>query len=303
MASRLTAQGPIVPAVLLGTALLACGGPAGAQDDQRPSSDPSTRFLQEMLDPQALPPREPISPRERAQRAFERDHPFRDHVFQIGEKLVFSVRYGPIRAGEATMTIEGIEVVNGDSCYHVVTTAASNDFFSAFFHVRDRVETFMDVDWLLPRRFEKHLNEGDYHNSAVVEFDQRNHLAIYDDERVFEMLPGSHDVLSAFYLTRTRDLRVGESFDLESHVDRKNYPIRVLVHRRERIKVPVGEFDCIVVEPVMRSTGLFKHKGSLTIWLTDDHRRIPVQVKSELPIGAISIVLVDVQGRDDWEAG
>jgi hypothetical protein len=74
----------------------------------------------------------------------------------------------------------------------------------------------------------------------------------------------------------------------------------VKVHRRERVEVPVGEFDCLVVEPVMRSPGLFKQKGRILIWLTDDRRRIPVQVRSELPIGAISIVLVDVQGRSDW---
>jgi hypothetical protein len=292
-ASALLGAGCLIGAVLAQTT-------PREDDDARVPVDAASALLKEWAEGESLPPLEPISPEDRARRVFERGHPYARDVFQVGEKLVFSVRYGPVRAGEATMTIAGIEQVGQDSCYHIVSSAASNDFFSTFFHVRDRYETYMDTQWLLSRRYEKHLSEGEYRNSAIVEMDQRHQLAIYDNGKVFEMLPGSHDVLSAFYVTRTLPLVVGSSFDLDSHVDRKNYPIRVQVHRREHIEVPVGEFDCLVVEPVMRSPGLFEQKGRVLIWLTDDRRRIPVQVKSELPIGAISIVLVDVQGRSDW---
>ncbi len=302
MRQRLTVR--IIPALCGAVglaAVVAAQQPAGSeQDGGTPPVDAASVLLREWAERDTLLSLEPTTPEGRAHRAFERDHPFLRDVFQVGERLIFSVRYGPVRAGEATMRISAIEMVGPDSCYHIVTTAASNDFFSTFFHVRDRYETYMDTRWLLSRRYEKHLNEGEYHNSAIVEMDQRRQLAIYDTGKVFEMLPGSHDILSAFYITRARRLKIGESFDLESHVDRKNYPIRVLVHRRERVKVPAGDFDCLVVEPVMRSEGLFKQKGQLTIWLTDDHRRIPVQVKSDLPIGAISIVLTEVEGRSDW---
>ena len=81
---------------------------------------------------------------------------------------------------------------------------------------------------------------------------------------------------------------------IDSHASRKNYPLEVLVHRRERVKVPAGEFDCILVEPKLRAPGLFKHKGELSVWLTDDARKIPVQMRSALPIGAVSVVLVEV---------
>jgi hypothetical protein len=269
------------------------------------AADPGSQFPSELPDLQAP---YSVTAAERERRTFQKTHPYLDNVFQVGEHLVYSVRYGPIRAGEATMSIRGIELVGGDSCYHIVTTAHSNDFFSTFYHVRDRVESYVDTQRYLPRRFEKHLREGKYENDTVVEMDQRNNLAIYNggryDGKIYEMRDGSHDVLSAFYEVRARGVvEPGATFDLESHVDRKNYPIRVTVHRRERVSVPAGEFECLVVEPKMRTAGLFKHEGRLLIWLTDDQRRIPVQMKSELPIGAISVVLVDVQGRSDWERG
>lgn len=237
----------------------------------------------------------PADPRTRQLHQFRRLHPHRDTALRLGERLVYSVRYGPVRAGEATMELRDGGRVAGDSCYHVVTTAESNDFFSTFFHVRDRVESYFTVELLQPRRFEKHLREGEYRASSVVEFDSRSHLATYDGERVVEVLPGAHDILSAFYSVRARELRVGDTFNLDCHADRKNYPLRTEVLRRERVSVPAGTFDCLVLEPALRTPGLFKQEGKLTVWLTDDERRIPVQMKSKLAIGSIAVVLTDLE--------
>ncbi len=231
---------------------------------------------------------------------FRRQHPYLDRAIVVGERLIFAVCYGPIRAGTATMSVEGVEVVGGDSCFHVVSVAESNDFFSAFFRVEDRVESYFDTQLLLPRRFEKHLREGSFRRNESVVFDHETGVAVYDDGRVMEILPGARDVLSAFYEVRARELEVGDEIALEGHVDGGNYPLKVMVHRRETVNVPAGRFECLVVEPALRTPGLFKHEGRLLIWLTDDERRIPVQMKSKLPIGSISVVLERVEGRDDW---
>ena len=239
-----------------------------------------------------------ILPEERAARLFQRTYPHVQEALEIGEKLVFSVRYGVVRAGTATIELAGVEDVAGDSCYHFVTTAESNDFFSTFFYVRDRVESFIAMKDLRPRRFEKYLLEGNYQAEQIVQFDHATNMATYQDGRIFEMMPGSHDVLSAFVDVRCRDLRVGDEIQLECHADRKNYPLKTTVLRRERIEVPAGEFDCLVVEPMLRTPGLFKHEGSLTIWLTDDTYKIPVKMMSSLPIGSISVVLTELTRRN-----
>lgn len=242
------------------------------------------------------------TPEEREQRIFRQMHPYLESALLLGEHLEFSVRYGPIRAGVATMSIAELSEVAGDTCFHIVTTARSSDFFSTFFYVNDRVESYIHTGTLLPLRFEKHLIEGDFRDDEVVLFDHDSNLAIYEGAQYVEILPQAHDILSAFYSVRARDLEPGDVFNLESHVDGKNYPIQVIVHRRERVSVPVGEFDCVVIEPMLRTPGLFKHEGQLLVWLTEDGRRIPVQMKSKLAIGSISVVLTGVAGRPDWDA-
>jgi hypothetical protein len=220
--------------------------------------------------------------------------------FGVGERLEFEIKYGFISAGTAVMGIPGTAVERGHECYHIVSLAQSNSFFSVFFTVRDVAESFLDTRELVPRRFEKHLREGDFRSHDLVLFDHDRNVAIYPEKggRLIPLPVGSQDILSSLYYVRMMELEPGGSVYIENHADRKNYPLEIRVLRRERIRVPAGEFDCIVVEPVMRTAGLFSHKGRLTVWLTDDSRRVPVLMKSKVIIGSISAVLTDVTYAD-----
>jgi hypothetical protein len=215
-----------------------------------------------------------------------------NQAFGTGERLEFSVGYGIIKAGTAVMEIPEIVKFNGRKCYHIVSTAQSNKFFSVFFKVDDRVESFMDVHELYSHRYDKHLREGKFKADISMVFDQKNHLALYNDSQdTFSVPAYVQDVLSAFYYVRTQDLKVGSSIFVDNHTDKKNYPLEVKVLRKEKIEVPAGSFDCVVVEPILKASGIFKHKGKLTVWLTDDEFKMPVLMKSKVVIGSISTEL------------
>ena len=210
--------------------------------------------------------------------------------FGVGEKLVFSVQYGLITAGEATLEVRNLATIRGRPCYRVVSDARTNDFFSKFYQVRDRYESYMDTTELYSLHYEKHIREGKFKRDEVVEFDQSGHRAIYKD-KVVPIPPMAHDVLSALYFVRTLPLEVGQSIAIANHIDGKNYPLIVKVHGRERVKVDAGEFDCLVVEPILRGPGVFTQKGRLTVWLTDDEVRMPVLMKSKVVIGHVAAIL------------
>jgi hypothetical protein len=71
--------------------------------------------------------------------------------------------------------------------------------------------------------------------------------------------------------------------------------MEVRVLGRQKVKTPAGKFQCVVVEPLLKAGGIFKNKGRLVIWLTDDERRIPVQMKSKVMIGSIKVVLQEIR--------
>lgn len=216
-------------------------------------------------------------------------------AFGPGEYLQFSVRYGVVRAGDALLQVKGIRKVDGHDCYHLLSKAESNSFFDRVHKVRDRVESYLDTTLFVSRRFEKHLREGKYKKDEVLRFDPENLKVTYEGKtpKTFDIAPRALDVLAAFYYVRLLDLEVGQEYQIENHADKKNHPLRVKVHRRERIKAPAGTFDCLVVEPFLRSEGIFQQKGRLVIWLTDDARKLPVQMKSKTAIGWVSCVLTE----------
>ncbi len=209
-----------------------------------------------------------------------------NRAFGVGEVLTFDVAYGVVNAGTAVMSIPDTQWVQGRPCLHIVTTAESNSFFSKIFKVRDRVESVMDMEGLFSWHFHKQLREGGYRSNRTERFDPVRRLA-YTKRDTFETPPFVQDILSAFYFTRTQPLNPGQPFDIDCFSGKHVYPLRVLVHRREKVEVPAGKFRCVVVEPVLRGEGLFNQKGKLTIWLTDDERRIPVLMKSKVLVGSI----------------
>lgn len=208
-----------------------------------------------------------------------------------GERLVFSIDYGPVNAGEGVLEVLGLIESGGRQCYLIESRASSNRFFSAFYMVRDRVVSHIDVQHLYSRYFAKRLREGDYRKNVEIRFDPDSGKAYYADGRVFDTTPGIHDVLSAFYYVRTLPLETGSTTAVMTHDSRKNYDLQVIVHGRERVKVPAGVFDCVVVEPIILGDGLFQHEGKLTVWLSDDAYKMPVLMKTKVKVGSIDASL------------
>ncbi len=212
--------------------------------------------------------------------------------FGIGERLVFDIKYGFVHGGTAVMSIPEMVWHRGYPCYRIVSIAESNSFISAFFPVRDVAESLLDARQMVSRKFEKHLSEGNFRAHDLILFDHDRHIAIYPKKgRIVPLALNAQDILSSLYYVRMMKLEVGSSVSIENHADKKNYPLEIKVLRRERVKVPAGEFDCIVVEPVMRTGGLFSQKGRLWVWMTDDEVHMPVLMKSKIAIGSISAVL------------
>jgi hypothetical protein len=218
--------------------------------------------------------------------------------FGPGEKLTFSVQYGFVKAGDATLGVSEIVDFDGRPCYLIASKAVSNKMFSLFFRVEDRAMSYLDAEQLVPLRFEKHLIEGDYRNNQVVEFDHGRGVAVYNDGSENLIDPDAQDILSTLFLVRGMELEVGESVYVNNHADKKNYPLEIKVLKRETISTPVGRFKCLKVEPVLRASGIFQHEGKLTVWLTDDERKLPVLMRSKVAIGAISAIIAKIELPD-----
>jgi len=211
--------------------------------------------------------------------------------FFPGEKFTYSVEYGFITAGKASLSVEGIDTLQNIPCYHFQSRAWSNPTFSPIFKVDDRVDSYTDIFRLSSLRLEKHLREGKYKKDLLIDFDPILPLAYYPEGDTLETTPDTQDALSSLYYLRLQELKVGRTISIPHHDNKKNYPLEIRVLRKERIKVPAGKFTCFVIQPFLKDEGIFKSKGKINIWITDDEKKIPVLVKSSVIIGSVSAKL------------
>ena len=211
-----------------------------------------------------------------------------NNAFGTGERMVFSLDYAFINAGKTVMTVDSIINVRGNDCYKIVSQVNSNKTFDLIFKVRDYVETNIDVKGVFSRRFFKKIREGGYKDHKEVIYEQERGFAHMFHNDVYKLTsdikPCSQDILSALFYIRTLDFTVGDTLSISLHDVKKSYPLKVSVNRRENVKVPAGEFDCLVVEPFLESEGMFRSKGKMEIWLTDDDKKIPVIMRTYIKI-------------------
>ena len=216
--------------------------------------------------------------------------------FRPGERLRFSVQYGPIHAGTAWLEVHGGTSSDGRSIDTLVARAESNPFFFTY-RVRNRIESAWDATQQMSDRYREDRHEGGFRAHDVVTFDHEHGEAHYENGLIFPIPPRVQDALSSFYYTRLLALPVGGSVYFDYHASHRSQPLEVRVIGRDRVHVPAGTFDCVIVEPVLRAGGIFKHNGRLLIWLSADERRWPVLMKSKVMIGSISVVLQEARAE------
>jgi hypothetical protein len=100
------------------------------------------------------------------------------------------------------------------------------------------------------------------------------------------------DDAAFFYFLRTIPLEMGKKYEYERYFRQEMNPVVIKVIKREKMELPNGkEVACLVLSPVVGDEGIFAPRAQALLWLTDDERRVPVQIRSKLPFGTVTLTL------------
>jgi Protein of unknown function (DUF3108) len=101
------------------------------------------------------------------------------------------------------------------------------------------------------------------------------------------------DILSAIYFIRTQRLQVGKSFEIFIGDGGRVYKVPVHVVEKKKMKTPWGRVHVLRVEPDLfgRDKLIDDRKGQFSIWITDDERHLPVNVRVKSEYGTFDIKL------------
>ena len=222
----------------------------------------------------------------------------------MGEKLTFQIKYGFIKAGEATLQINSHAYQDSVECYKIESLAKTNSFFDNIYKVRDKIESIWDKNDLVSLRFTKKLQEGSYRQYRIHFYYPEQNLTIYTKfgrktksfkEKKIEIPDNTQDILSALYYLRLQEFSVGDTITINVTSDGRNYPADVLIHKKEKIKTIFGVKKCFVVEPILKGDAIFKQTGKILVWLTADEYKIPVKMSSKIIFGSFKAILKDAK--------
>lgn len=224
-----------------------------------------------------------------------------NQTFQKGEFLKYKVHYGFITAGYATVKV-GKQMVNVGKrpCYHICVENYTSSTFDSFYRVRDKYESFFDKDALLSLRFNRHIEEGKFTSYSETHFDHANRRARYINNKkqtsYYSVPSNIQDVISAFYYARASydhdRLTVGDRLSLQNFIDRKTVALQAELLKREEIKIEGKKYQTLKFNLLVEEAGMVTDNSKIVFWITDDKNKVPVRIKSDLPIGSLKADLI-----------
>jgi len=212
--------------------------------------------------------------------------------FGTGERFVYDVKLGSLKVGSGIMEVRGVESVRGRDAWHTTFWLKAGTFF---YKVNDVFESWIDTETLYSLRFLKQLEEGTEEHAQFYEIYPERGLYINERKnrppRTLPTVTQPLDDGSFLYFVRTLPLVVGETYDFSRYFIPDRNPVTIRVLRKERVTVPAGTFNAIVVQPLIKTTGIFSENGRAEVWLSDDPARMVLQLKSKLPFGSLNLYL------------
>lgn len=222
----------------------------------------------------------------------------RELPFAPGEKLTFQVRWAFIPAGEGTLEIHPMTMVNGIPAHHFSFTARTYNAIDVFYKVRDRIDAYTD-DAMTHSMLYTKRQEGKRIRTVTVTLDRQENQARYresgEERKPISILPGSFDPLSVFFAFRLFTLQEGLVIQVPVTDGKKCVIGKATVIRRETIKVMGRTHETFLVEPDLEHLGgVFEKKkdSKLKIWVTADGTSTPLRIESEVVVGSFVAELV-----------
>jgi hypothetical protein len=217
------------------------------------------------------------------------------------EVLTYNIEWHLIAAGKAIIDWRPT-TVEGHAGWQVRLNLESIGMVSRLYKVDMESVSALDRDFCAVSTLTSG-REGSRRRETSVTFDAEAHKAFYRERDLVKntlvsnqqvtIPPCVHDVLGGMFYLRGIELEPGKSIEIPVSDGKKSVMAKVEAQQREEVKVPAGTFKTVRYEIYLFNNVLFRRPAHLYVWLTDDNRKLPVQirVRLQITIGTITLQL------------
>jgi Protein of unknown function (DUF3108) len=216
------------------------------------------------------------------------------------ELLEYDIEWRLVSAGRAKLTL-GPGPNDSTAALQMKMHLESSGLVSRLFHVIDEYTAESSENYCAESTF-MNAQEGTRHRETKVNYDASAKKATFREHDFsrntnvvseIDIPPCVHDVVSGLYRLRTLSLEPGKSVQMPVSDGKKSIMMKVECQRREEIRTPLGMRKALLCEIFAFNNVLYRRPGHLHVWLTDDSRKVPVQIQIRLQfaIGTITLRL------------
>jgi hypothetical protein len=215
------------------------------------------------------------------------------YPFAVGEKLSYTAKLGMLTLGSGTLEVASVDTVRGVESFRLRFRLKGK---TMFYSLDDVLESWIGTSDLNSRRFVQDFVENDKVTKRHYEiFPDSGFYREQGREATHETPADPLDDAAFFYFVRVTPLEVGKSYTYHRYFRKDKNPVTIQVLKRERMELPDGsKVQCLVLHPTIDTKGLFSKRSETRIWLTDDARRLPIQIRTKFPFGTITLRLRDM---------
>lgn len=235
------------------------------------------------------PPR-PAAPRQAPARRTAQAVPF-----SVGETLTYDISWSSyLTAGTATLAVKEKKPSYGSDAYYLVAEGRPTPLLAKLYDLYYKADSLLDIYTLLPQRGSIYSEEGTRHRMKVTLFDQAKRRAQYEVQtrtvvkKDLAIAPYSQDALGAVYVLRAIPLKQGDKFSIPICDAGESYRVQISVGGIESVKTGIGEVRAWRITPTLPSADQARR---LTIWISDDARKLPVRMQAQLAVGSFDLTL------------
>lgn len=219
--------------------------------------------------------------------------------FTPGEKLLYNVSWLKINAGFAEISVGDVTRIKGFEVFPFVARAWTNAFFSKFFTVEDTIVSWLDTTNFIPHRYEEHIREGSYSRDRIFEFNHEKRISLYKNKK-FALSAQAQDPFSCLMILRMLAYSPGDTITVDVFANQRCYQIEMTIGPVQELETELGLLPCFTVKPILKLRGrVVQEDSELTIWFTDDDRRLPVKLETKVKIGTIVVKMIEYSAKRD----
>ncbi len=213
-----------------------------------------------------------------------------ENPYKAGEKLVYTVKFGPITGGTASLVLKQTNY-NNKLVFHSVAQGRTVGLAEVLYSVKDIFESYFDINNNLPYKSIRDIKEGNYkrYQEAFFDHDKRTAYSKREDSTII-VPPDILDMVSLIYFIRKLDytyLKPGDVIKSVTLFDDEIFPFDIRYKGKEQVKTRFGKIRCHRFDPVVEKGRMFASEDDMQIWLSDDKNVIPIKVRFDLLVGSL----------------